>query len=85
MLPGVSLLLNRICDMVVDIRPAAGTAVSLEDFFWAYLVRDRHSAFLVCSRFESVIGSKFDTFCDLFFSKPKGHFWLFWAEAVTRE
>ena len=25
--------LNRICAMVADIRPAAGAAVSLEDFF----------------------------------------------------
>ena len=28
-------LLNRISAMVVDIRQAAGTAVSLEDFFGA--------------------------------------------------
>ena len=28
-------LLNRICAMVVDIRPAAGAAVSLEEFFGA--------------------------------------------------
>ena len=71
--------------MVVGIRPAAGTAVSLEDFLGAQSVRDRHSAFLVCSQFESVIGSKFDIFCDRFSSKPKGHISLFWAEAVTRD
>ena len=29
------IMINRIGAMVVDIRPAAGTAVSLENFFWA--------------------------------------------------
>ena len=78
-------MVNRIGAMVVDIRPPAGTAVSQEDCFGAWSVRDRHSAFLVRSRFESVVGSKFDIFCDRFSSKPKGHISLFWTEAVTRE
>ena len=59
-------MLKRISAMVVDIRPAAGTAVSLQDFFGAYLVRNHHSAFLVQSRFESVDETKFDIFSIVF-------------------
>ena len=69
---------NRIGAMVVDIRPPAGTAVSLEDIFGAYSVRDRHSVFLVSSRFESDGRTKFDIFTDRFFRKPKAHVLLFW-------
>ena len=65
--------------MVVDIRPAAGTAFSLEDLFGAYSVRNRHSSFFVRSQFESVDETKFDIFFDRFSRKPKAHISLFWA------
>ena len=64
--------------MVADIRPVADTAVSLEDFFGASSVRDRHVSFLVRSRCGSVDGTKFDIFCERFSHKPKAHISLFW-------
>ena len=70
--------------MVVDIRPPAGTAVSLEDFSGAQLVRYRHLAFLVRKQFESVRRTKFDNCFDRFSRRPKAHLSLFWAETVTR-
>ena len=70
--------------MVVDIRPPDGTAVSSEDFFGAQSVRDRHLAFPVRVRFESVGQTEFDIFFDHFSRKRKAHISLFWAKAVTR-
>ena len=62
----VRLVINRICAMVVDMRPAAGAAVTLGDFFGAQSVRDRHLSFLARSRFESVDRSIFDIFSSVF-------------------